>query len=249
MCEILATQTQGTLSYSNTKKRKAAKFGIEYEAVQFGAEVHLDEVLKKINQLNCDDRVHGILVGMPTYPHIDSEKLAAAIVPNKDVDGLGPLNSYFVFSNQEHRGIAPATAVAAIHILEKRMSLRGKSVAVIGRGRTVGRPVAAMLINRDATVTICHSRSPKAALECVVRNSEIVIAATGIPGVAQNEWFRSGQTVIDCGIAFIDGKTCGDLNALEISSSGATVTPVPKGVGLVTNSMIFGNLLRAISLR
>src|SRR5665213_2040107 len=102
--EILATQTQGTLSYSNTKKRKASKLGIHYEAVHFGQDVHLGEIVEKVNQLNADDQVHGILIGMPSYSHIDSEILIAAIEPRKDVDGLGVLNSYFVFSNQEHCG-------------------------------------------------------------------------------------------------------------------------------------------------
>lgn len=249
MCEILATQTQSALSYSNTKKRKANALGIEYEARHFDQSVRLDDVLLKIAELNADDRVHGILIGMPTYSHINSEQLIAAIAPSKDVDGLGALNSFFLFSRQEHLGIAPATALAAIHILETRVSLLGKSVTVLGRGRTVGRPLAALLVNRDATVTVCHSRTATSALENVVRESEIVVTATGAPGIVQSDWFGSGQVVIDCGIAFVNGKTTGDVNSIEVSERGAIVSPVPKGVGLVTNSMIFANLLRAVNLR
>jgi len=249
MCEILATQTQGTLSYSNTKRRKAEKLGIQYEAVRFDPQVHLSEIVAKILEFNGDDEVHGIVVGTPTFSHIDSEQLIASIDPRKDIDGLSPLNSFYVFSNQEHLGIAPATAIAAIHIIEKQVSLLGKNVAMIGRGRTVGRPVAAMLNNRNATVTICHSRTHPAALERIVRESEIIIAATGVPGTVHSAWFASGQIVIDCGIAFVDGKLVGDLNAIDVSERGVAVTPVPKGVGLVTNSMIFNNLLDAINLR
>lgn len=249
MQEILATQVQGTHSYSNTKRLKAERLGVQYGAIHFGHEVHIEEILSKITELNTDQKVHGVLIGMPVYSHIDSEKLIAAIDPLKDVDGLSPVNAYAIFSNNEHLGIAPATAIAAIHILEKLLSLRGKEVAVIGRGRTVGRPLASMLTNRDATVTICHSRTPTVILERIIRQSEIVITATGVPGVIQTDWFSRQQTVVDCGIAFTDGKTVGDVNALEVSERGAAVTPVPKGVGLVTNSMIFGNLLHAINLR
>ncbi len=249
MCEILATHSEGTLSYSATKKRKAHALGIEYEPLNYSQEVHFTEIVDKITQLNANPEVHGILIGMPMYSHLDSEKLIATIDASKDVDGLGPTNSYFVFSNQEHLGIAPATAVAVVHILETRFSLRGRSVAVVGRGRTVGRPVGAMLTNRDATVTVCHSRTPKPELERIVRNSEILIAATGTPGVVRSEWFSRDQTVVDCGIAIVNGKTVGDLNSAEVSDRGAFVTPVPKGVGVVTNSMIFGNLLQAVKLK
>lgn len=222
--------------------------GIDYVGIGFAQQATSGEILSRIRELNDDGEVHGILVGMPTFSHVEGEELIAEIVRNKDIDGLGPDNSYFLYSNQEHLGIAPATAVATIHILESRTSLKGKSVALIGRGRTVGRPVAAMLINRDATVTVCHSRTPADALERTMREAEIVVSATGAPGSVEEALFRPGQTAIDCGISFVNGKTTGDLNGAALSSRGIFVTPVPKGVGLVTNSIIFGNLLRAVSL-
>lgn len=249
LCELLATNTQSAISYSSTKRKKAEALGIEYEAVQFEANVHMEELLAKVEEWNRDERTHGVLIGMPTYANVEAEKLIGAISPQKDVDGLGPFNSYAVYSNQEHLGIAPATAIAAVHILETVTPVRGKKAGVIGRGRTVGRPLAAMLVNRNATVTVCHSSTPVAVLEQVVWQSDLVLAATGAAGVLRSEWFRPGQIVIDCGISFRDGKTIGDVNAEEISSRGASVTPVPKGVGAVTNSIIFGNVIKAVTLR
>jgi methylenetetrahydrofolate dehydrogenase (NADP+)/methenyltetrahydrofolate cyclohydrolase len=248
MVEIVATDDAGTLSYSGTKKRKAEQLGVEYEALAFGAEADTDSILSAIARLNADPKTHGILIGMPTYKHIESGRLLSAIVPEKDVDGLGETNGHRVFANQEATAIAPATAVAAIHILETQTSLRGKSVTVIGRGPTVGRPVAAMLTNRDASVTVCHSRTPAAVLEAAVRNADIVVAATGRPGIADPAWFRPGQIVVDCGISFVGGKTVGDLDSAAIAAQGAAVTPVPRGVGTVTNATIFANLLRSAEL-
>lgn len=248
MVEVLATDDAGTLSYSGTKRRKAEQLGAAYEALTFGPDAGIGDILTAIARLNADPATHGILIGMPTYKHIDAEKLLSAIAPEKDVDGLGDANSYHLFANQEARGIAPATAMAAIHILETRTTLRGKSVTLLGRGRTVGRPLAAMLTNRDASVTVCHSRTPAAVMEAAVRSADVIVAATGIPGIARSEWFRPGQVAVDCGIAFVDGKTTGDLNSAEISERGAAVSPVPRGVGTVTNAMIFANLLRSVDL-
>jgi methylenetetrahydrofolate dehydrogenase (NADP+)/methenyltetrahydrofolate cyclohydrolase len=247
--ELLATSTQSAVSYSNTKRKKAETLGIDYEAVRFEPDVRMEQLLAKISEWNSDERIHGLLIGMPTYPNIEAEKLISAISPHKDVDGLAPFNSYAVYSNQEHLGIVPATAIAAVHILETITVIRGKRVAVIGRGRTVGRPVAAMLVNRSAIVTVCHSATPVATLEQTIRQSDIIVAATGSAGILKSEWFQPEQIVIDCGISFRDGKTVGDVNAEEISSVGVFVTPVPKGVGAVTNSIIFGNVIKAVNLR
>lgn len=248
LCEIVATSANSAISYSKTKERKAEKLGIEFRVVRFGQSDPMEAVLQEVSRLCANPAIHGVLVGMPTFPHIDAERLLAVIPPYKDVDGLGPLNSHLVYSNQEHNAIAPATAIAAIHVLETRTTLKGKRVAVIGRGRTVGRPVATMLSNRDATVTLCHSRTPVDVLRDVVAASDVVVSATGMPGVLQTDWFRPAQIVVDCGIAFADGKTRGDVDSLALDAAGVEVTPVPQGVGLVTNSMIFGNLARAIGL-
>lgn len=249
LCELLATNTQSAVSYSNTKRKKAETLGVEYEAVRFAPDVRMEQLLARISEWNSDELIHGLLVGMPTYANIEAEKLISAINPHKDVDGLGPFNSYAVYSNQEHLGIVPATAIAAVHILETITVIRGKRVVVVGRGRTVGRPVAAMLVNRSATVTVCHSGTALADLERIIRQSDIIVAATGSAEVLQSEWFQPGQIVIDCGISFRDGKTVGDVNAEEVSSIGSSVTPVPRGVGAVTNSIIFGNVIKAVNLR
>jgi len=248
MCEILATNSQSAISYSETKRKKAEALGIDYTAITFDKDVHQEQVLDKIHSLNEDSSVHGVLIGMPSYAHIDADLLVDAIDSIKDIDGLGSRNSYLLYSNQEHLGIAPATALAAIHIMNLHNTVAGKPVTLVGRGRTVGRPLAAMLVNRSATLTVCHSKTPASQLEAAIRSAEVVITAMGVPGILSPDWFHDGQVVIDCGISFIEGRTTGDIDSTAASNNGAFVTPVPKGVGAVTNSMIFGNLVRAVRL-
>ncbi|WP_293932094.1 bifunctional 5,10-methylenetetrahydrofolate dehydrogenase/5,10-methenyltetrahydrofolate cyclohydrolase [Iodobacter sp.] len=248
LCEILATSNQAVLSYAETKRRKAEGLGIIYESIICDQSKSTSDVIEVIQRLNEDSSVNGILVGLPTFSHVDSEMLVNAINHKKDIDGLGVKNSNLILSNQEHLGIAPATPSAALHIIESLLTLSGKNVCVIGRGRTVGRPLIQMLINRDATVTVCHSRTPLSAIEDAVKQSDIIITAIGCPGRVKSEWFSADQVAIDCGISFINNITTGDLDSAALSARGVIVSPVPKGVGAVTNSMIFSNLLKAIRL-
>ena len=170
-----------------------------------------------------------------------------AIDYRKDVDGLGAFNTFYLGTNREDAGLVPATARAAIHILEGLGAISGRRALVIGRGPTVGRPAAQMLINRDATVTIAHSRTKN--LDSLFRSSEVVVSATGRPGLVDSEWINEGQVIIDCGISFADGKTVGDVSSAAADARNAIVTPVPGGVGGVTNAMIFSNLLKAMRLQ
>jgi methylenetetrahydrofolate dehydrogenase (NADP+)/methenyltetrahydrofolate cyclohydrolase len=221
--------------------------GVEYRHVGFERTDQTAAIADRIALLNADADVQGIMLGLPVYKHLDGESLANAIISTKDIDGLGAINTFYLATNQEHRAIAPATAVAALHIAQEVTGLQGRRVAVLGRGRTVGRPVAAMLVNRDATVTVCHSRSRNIAE--IVAESEIVVSAVGSPHFVEAAWLREGQVVVDCGISFVDGRTTGDVDSEAASRRGAIVSPVPGGVGAVTNIIIFANLLRAIRLQ
>lgn len=247
LCEIIATDNDGVHSYARTKARKAAALGIEYRQLSFDRSAEAAAVSDAVAQLNSAGDVHGVMIGLPVYKHLDGESLANLIVSTKDIDGLGAINTFYLATNQEHRAIAPATAMAAIHIVQELTNLQGRRVVVLGRGRTVGRPVAEMLVNRDATVTLCHSRSLNVAE--TVAQGEIIVSAVGRPHFVSPHWLRDGQIVVDCGIAFVDGQTTGDLDSEAASRRDAVVTPVPGGVGVVTNIVIFANLLRAIRLQ
>lgn len=247
LVEIVATDSDAVHSYARTKAKKAAAVGVEYRQLSFERGAASNEIAAEIQRLNEDAQVHGIMVGLPVYDELDGEALANLIASTKDIDGLGATNSYYLATGQEQRAILPATAVAAVRIIEEQTELRGRRVAVLGRGRTVGRPVAAMLVNRDATVTVCHSRTTN--IPEIVVESDIVVSAIGRPHFVSPGWLREGQLVVDCGISFVDGKTAGDVDSAAASEAGASVTPVPGGVGAVTNIVIFANLLRAIRLQ
>jgi methylenetetrahydrofolate dehydrogenase (NADP+)/methenyltetrahydrofolate cyclohydrolase len=245
--EIVATDNEAVHSYVRTKQKKADALGVDYRTIGFDRSVSNGQILDAIGALNLAADVHGIMLGMPLFKHLDEEALANAIASNKDIDGLGSDNTAYLATNQEHLALAPATAIAAVHILERMTSLGGRRIAVLGRGRTVGRPVAAMLVNRDATVTICHSRS--LGIDRLVAESEIVVSAIGRGHFVQPEWLRPSQIVVDCGISFIEGRTVGDVDAAAVAEPSVAITPVPGGVGVVTNAMLFANLLRAVHLQ
>ena len=245
--ELLATDNSAARSYAKTKEKKAASLGIGYRVKRISSTESEIDVLKMVADLNSDPSVHGIMLAMPTYKHLNADHIAGQIHPAKDVDGLGGPNTFFLATNQEYLGIQPATAIAAIHILESVTTITAKKILVLGRGRTVGRPLSAMLTNRNATVTVAHSVS--IAVDQLVRTSDIVISAIGRPRFVEPEWLVKGQIVIDCGISFVDGRTVGDVDTAAASARGAFISPVPGGVGTVTNSAIFLNLLKAIQLQ
>jgi len=245
--EIIATGNQGVVSYSATKAKKAASLGIDYVPRIYEKAVTGEDVLKDIRELNADPSIHGIVVGLPLFVHLDEASVTNEVHQHKDIDGLGAFNTYFLAKNREDAGLLPATARAAVHILERLGAISGKRVLVVGRGPTVGRPVAQMLINRDATVSVAHSRTTE--LERMVRESELVVSATGRHGLIHAEWISSGQVVVDCGISFSNGKTIGDVDSAAIDARGGIVTSVPGGVGVVTNAMLFSNLLKAMRLQ
>jgi methylenetetrahydrofolate dehydrogenase (NADP+)/methenyltetrahydrofolate cyclohydrolase len=245
--EIVATDNEAVHSYVRTKQKKADALGVDYRPIGFERSATTGQILDAIGALNLEAEVQGIMLGLPLFEHLDQDALANAIAGNKDIDGLGAANTAFLATNREQLALAPATAIAAVHILEKVTSLGGRRVAVLGRGPTVGRPVAAMLVNRDATVTICHSRSRD--VDRLVAASEIVVSAIGRGHFVRPEWLRPSQIVVDCGISFIDGRIVGDVDAAAVTDPSVAITPVPGGVGVVTNAMLFANLMRAIQLQ
>jgi methylenetetrahydrofolate dehydrogenase (NADP+) / methenyltetrahydrofolate cyclohydrolase len=245
--EIVATDNEAVHSYVRTKQKKADALGVDYQAAGFDRSATTGQLLDAIDALNLDADIHGIMLGMPLFEHLDQDALANAIAGDKDIDGLGPASIACLAINREQLALAPATAIAAVHILETVTNLSGRRVVVLGRGPTVGRPVAAMLVNRDATVTICHSRS--CDIDRIVAESEIVVSAIGRGHFVRPEWLRPSQIVVDCGISFVDEKTVGDVDAAAVTDPSVMITPVPGGVGVVTNAMLFANLLRAIGLQ
>ena len=246
LVDIVASDDPGVAAYARTKQSKARKLGAHYYIESLDRACSTRAVIDKITELNSDPSAHGIMVSTPLYPQLAINEIIAQISATKDIDGLTPINAGWLAVNEEDRAIIPATALAVTHMLEKLGSIRGKEVVVIGRGKTVGRPVAELLLHRHATVTVCHSQS--ADLSVHTRRAQILVVAIGRPGFITAAMVRPGQFVIDCGTNAVDGKTCGDVDP-AVAAIVEYLSPVPGGVGGLTNALLFSNLLKAAGLQ
>ena len=205
-----------------------------------------NELLKKVDELNNDPNVNGILVQFPVPQQISQQKVIETILPAKDVDGLHPINSGYLSSGLE--GLVPCTPQgAAILIKEACKDLSGKKAVIIGRSNLVGKPVAQLLLKEHCTVTICHSRSQN--LELISSEADILVAAVGIPEMVKGNWIKKGAIVIDVGINRIEreGKKIlvGDVDYDECLDNSSKITPVPGGVGPMTIACLLLNTLLA----
>jgi len=201
------------------------------------------ELLDEIEKLNFNSSVHGVLIFMPLPKHLDSEKVRRALSPEKDVDGItyGSLSGVFTGSGE---GFSPCTAEACIEILDYYgIDCAGKNAVVIGRSLVVGKPVSMLLTAKNATVTLCHTKSID--IPSITRNADILIVAAGRPKVIGGEYFSENQTVIDVGINFLDGSMCGDVDFTAAEPLVGAITPVPGGVGTVTTSVLVNHVVEA----
>lgn len=226
--------------YVRSKERFAARVGVASQTIVLPEGTTTEEVVRRIIALNLDATVDGILLQLPT-PGVDSQVALAAIDPKKDVDGLTPLSAGQLWLG--HEGLQPATPLGVITILDHyAIPLEGANAVIIGRSNLVGKPLAAMLLERNATVTIAHSRTKD--LPSVVKRADIVIAAVGVPYFVQESWIAPGATVIDVGVSRVDGELRGDVHPDVWNVAGA-VTPMPGGTGLLTVAAVIANTVRA----
>lgn len=233
------------ISYERGASKKCRKTGVEVRSVVLPEDVEQEEFYRTLDELNNDPKVHGILMFRPLPKHLDNEKARLSINPEKDVDGCGNRSLTGVFINKK-MGFAPCTAEAAMQILDYySIELSGKKVVVIGRSLVVGKPLAMLLLNRNATVTVCHSRSIN--IPAITRDADIIISCTGQMESVNAECVREGQTVIDVGITYNEKKQklCGDVLFEEVEPIVAAITPVPGGVGSVTTSVLVSHVVEA----
>ncbi|MCL2409047.1 MAG: bifunctional 5,10-methylenetetrahydrofolate dehydrogenase/5,10-methenyltetrahydrofolate cyclohydrolase [Oscillospiraceae bacterium] len=219
--------------------------GVTAKCVTLPVDVTQDNLIQNIEALNNDDSVHGVLMFRPLPKHLDEDAACAALKPEKDVDGITSGSMAGVFM-QNGMGYAPCTAQACIEILDYyNIDCTGKRAVVIGRSLVIGKPVAIMLMAKNATVTICHTRTVD--VPSVVRNAEIVIVAAGVMEYATKDFFIPGQVVIDVGMHWNDekGKNVGDVKFDEVEPVVAAITPVPGGVGTVTTSILVSHVVEA----
>lgn len=233
------------VSYENSIKKNMSKGGVSAVTAGLPQSAVTEQVLETIHTLNESPIVHGIMLFRPMPEQIDGEAVRHAIHPAKDVDGITDMSLGGVFTGSGI-GFAPCTAQAVIELLDYYgMDLQGRNVAVVGRSLVIGRPVSMLMLEKNATVTLCHSRTPK--LMEVTRRADIVVLATGRPKAYGPEYFSPHQTVIDVGINTDpgSGKLCGDVDFGTVAAKVGAITPVPGGLGAVTTAVLVSHVVEA----
>jgi methylenetetrahydrofolate dehydrogenase (NADP+)/methenyltetrahydrofolate cyclohydrolase len=222
--------------------RGCAKVGIEARFAELEGEATEAAVVERIRELNDDPAVDGVIVQMPLPPSVRLRAVVDAIDPAKDIDGIHPLNAGLLRLGYD--GFLPATAHAAVEILRRSgIEIAGADAVVIGRSAVVGMPAAFLLVREDATVTVCHSRTRDLAAK--VRRADIVVVAAGHPGLVTGAMLKPGAVVVDVGINVVDGQLTGDVDFASARNVASAITPVPGGVGPLTNALLLTHLVRA----
>lgn len=230
--------------YVTGKKKAAEEVGFRSWEHHLREDISQEALLVRVRQLNEDPSVHGILVQLPLPKHIDAERIISAVNPAKDVDGFHPVNAGLLSLGQP--GLRPCTPLGALRLLQEAgCAPAGKRAVVVGRSNIVGKPMALMLLQADATVTVCHRKSD---LPREVAQADILVVAVGVPELIQGEWLKPGAVVIDVGMnRKPDGKLVGDVAFEAASQRASAITPVPGGVGPMTIAMLMRNTLIAAS--
>ena len=232
------------ISYERGAKKKMEKLGLSSKSYVYDEEISNKDFQEEFDKINNDDSVDGILLLKPLPKHIDEKLIESKINPKKDLDGICPVNMAKVYAGDES-GFAPCTAEAVVEMLDyAKIDLSGKKVAVIGRSLVIGKPVSMLLMKKNATVTICHTKTRE--MEKVCKEAEIVIAAAGVAKMVTEDYIGESAIVIDVGINLdSEGNLCGDVDFEKVEEKTSLITPVPRGVGSVTTSVLAKHLMKA----
>jgi len=240
---ILANEDPASKIYVRNKGRACADVGLHSEQHDLPASAAEAEVLERVHALNADPRIHGILVQLPLPARISAERVLQAIAPAKDVDGFHPVNVGLLATG--HPRLVPCTPAGVMRMLEREnIALEGRHAVIVGRSNIVGKPMAMLLLQKNATVTICHSKTRD--LGAVTREADILVAAIGRARFLSGDMVRPGAAVIDVGINRLpDGKLAGDVDFQSVLGRASHLTPVPGGVGPMTIAMLLENAVAA----
>jgi methylenetetrahydrofolate dehydrogenase (NADP+)/methenyltetrahydrofolate cyclohydrolase len=242
LATVLVGEDPASSVYVRNKNKTCQKLGFKSFEHHLPENTGESELLALVKSLNDNEDVHGILVQLPLPDQIDSEKILEAIDPAKDVDGFHPINvGRMMVGNAT---LTPCTPTGIIELLDHyQVGIEGKHAVVVGRSNIVGKPVSILLLHRNATVTICHSRTRD--LPAMVKTADIIIAAVGRPRFVTADMVKEGAVVIDVGINRVDGKLVGDVDFENVEPIAALITPVPGGVGPMTIALLMQNTLKA----
>lgn len=239
---VILGEDPASKSYVKGKQKASAKIGMDSDLIELPDSTSQEELLTLIQKLNDDVAVHGILVQLPVPDHIDDQAVIEAIDPKKDVDGFHPINVGKMLTGQDT--FYPCTPYGILVMLKRAgIELEGADVVIVGRSNLVGKPVGQLLINENATVTHCHSRTKD--LRAHTKRADILIVATGKADLLSGDDIREGAVVIDVGVNRVDGKLTGDVEFESAKEVASHITPVPKGVGPMTITMLLHNTIKA----
>lgn len=239
---ILVGEDSASQTYVSNKEKACQRLGIRSATIRMPEDTTQEALEETIQKANADPSVHGILVQLPLPKHLDSDRALSLILPEKDVDGFHDINA-----GRLSRGLdctVACTPKGALYMLKQAgIPIAGKEAVVVGRSNIVGKPMALLLLQENATVTVCHSRT--ADLAAHTRRADILVAAIGKPRLITADMVKEGAVVIDVGINRVDGKLCGDVDFESISQKASWITPVPGGVGKMTIAMLMDNTVAA----
>lgn len=242
---IMVGEDIGSKIYVKNKSKACEEIGIEYEEYLLKEETSMEELLNLINELNDREDVHGILLQSPIPKHLDINLAIKAISPEKDVDGFHPVNVGKLVLGQET--FVSCTPFGVIKLLEEyNIEMTGKNVVIVGRSNIVGKPLIQCLLNKDATVTVCHSKTQN--IKEITKRADIVIVAIGKAKFLTEDMVKENAVVVDVGInRNEEGKVCGDVDFENVSKIASYITPVPGGIGPMTIAMLMHNIVKAAS--
>jgi methylenetetrahydrofolate dehydrogenase (NADP+) / methenyltetrahydrofolate cyclohydrolase len=240
---ILVGEDQASRTYVNSKQKTARELGMHNVLIEYPATITEQELLSKIDELNNDNEIHGILVQLPLPQHISEKNLIESISPEKDVDGFHPINIGRMMTGQD--AFLPCTPFGVMVMLEEMgIDPAGKDVVVVGRSNIVGKPAGQLFLNKNATVTYCHSRTND--LKEHTKKADIVVSAVGKAGLITSDHIKPGAVVIDVGMNRDEnGKLCGDVAFADVKEKAGYITPVPGGVGPMTIAMLMYNTMKS----
>ena len=243
---IMAGDDPASNVYLNSKKKLANELGIDFYEYHFDKNISEDEIINQINLLNTDKKINGIFVEMPLPDNLNKNKILSFIDPYKDIDGLNPISLGMLASNVY--SFAPCTAKSVVELLDRsNISVEGKHVVILGRSNVVGKPLSLLMLNKNATVTICHSKTEN--IKNITKTADILVVAIGKKKFVDSSFISDNAVVIDVGIHrdMIDGKSVlsGDVDFDDIKNKCSYITPVPGGVGPMTTVCLFKNCMDA----
>lgn len=245
LCLILVGRDPASVVYVKNKQNACDEVGINVDSHHLDENVTQKEVLKIIEEANNNDKVHGILVQLPLPSHLDEEVIINTINPFKDIDGLTLANQGRLYTGMD--AIHPATPKGIMTLLQKYfIEISGKNVVVVGRSKLVGKPIAMLLLQKNATITIAHSRTQN--LKEVTKKADILVVAVGKPDFITADMVKKDAVVVDVGINRVEGKLVGDVKYSEVKDVASYITPVPRGVGPMTIASLLENIVLSYKL-